>query len=189
MRSSANYFFPSQPSDLEESPVFDVLIVYEDFETGKNARRVYDFLSEQLGKDCRFSTHLWKFEVLGIPKLRELAAKEAAATDIFIVTFHGGKPLPKDFKYWIEHWSNHDRHPLALVALYNTQPGNEVEDARNQEYLATVAAQAGMEFFSHPEPTQGFGAPQGSAGHARGIAPWDLGARREAALPRWGINE
>ena len=82
MQSSANYLLPSPSADLNEAPVFSVVITYEDFETGKNARRTYDFLAQQLGSECQFTSQMWKFEVLTISKLREMAAKDAAAADI-----------------------------------------------------------------------------------------------------------
>ena len=191
MRSSANYFIPPQASDLEESPVFNVVIVYEDFETGKNARRTYDFLAEQLGKDCRFATQMWKFDVLGIPKLREMAAKDASAADIVIVAYHGGTGLPQDVKAWLQMWSDPDRHPLALVALYRCDPSDAIQAARNRDYLATLAARTGMEFFSQAESASGHPLPAASdrlPAAARAITPWSV-APHDAAIPRWGINE
>ncbi len=192
MRSSANYLLSSQPSDLEETPVFNVLIAYEDFEAGKNARRTYDFLAEQLGQDCEFATQMWKFDVLGIPKLRDMAAKDAMVADIIIVAYHGGKPLPEELKSWIDLWVNQDRHPLALVALYDNQSQDEALAASNREYLASVATQGGMEFFSQadsaPKPPA-FGLSPSLPAGPRAVAPWMIAAQPESAIPRWGINE
>src|SRR5438105_1310923 len=70
--------YPPLTSGLEAQPELNVVIAYEDFETGKRAKTTYDFLSENLGTNCKFSSQMWKFEVLGIPKLREMAAQDAA---------------------------------------------------------------------------------------------------------------
>ena len=83
---------PMKPSDLEANPMFNVVIAYEDFETGKRAKKTYDFLVENLGHDARFSNQMWKFDVLTIPKLREMAAKDATAADIIIISCHGASP-------------------------------------------------------------------------------------------------
>jgi len=58
-----------------------VVIAYEDFETGKQAKRTFDFLAEQLKDECQFTNQMWKFDVLNIPKLREMAAKDAAGAE------------------------------------------------------------------------------------------------------------
>src|SRR5207245_10236995 len=95
-------YVPPGVSDLEVNNTFNVVIAYEDFETGKHAKSTYDFLVEHLHGECRFTNQMWKFDVLGIPKLREMAAKDAAMADIIIISSHGGEELPPDVKAWIE---------------------------------------------------------------------------------------
>src|SRR5256885_16899933 len=92
------------PSDLEDNPAFNVVIAYEDFETGKHAKKTYDFLVANLGKDCQFTNQMWKFDVLGLPKLREMAAKAAALAEIVIISSQGGQALPHQIKSLIELW-------------------------------------------------------------------------------------
>jgi len=82
----------------------NVVIAYEDLETGKRAKRIHDFLVENLGHDCQFTNQMWKFELLGIPKLREMAAQDAMMADIVIISCHGAE-LPSDFKAWVELWA------------------------------------------------------------------------------------
>ena len=55
----------SPESDLNST--FNVVIAYEDFDTGKHARKTYDFLVENLGQRCEFTNQMWKFEVLSVP--------------------------------------------------------------------------------------------------------------------------
>ena len=75
MQASANYYPPLDSQGSESNPEFSVVIVYEDFETGKDAKRTFDFLGEHLKDECHFTNQMWKFDVLNIPKLREMAAK------------------------------------------------------------------------------------------------------------------
>ncbi|PWU18528.1 MAG: hypothetical protein C5B50_08860 [Verrucomicrobia bacterium] len=174
--------------DLDFSPVFNVVIIYEDFETGKQARRTYDFLVENLGTDCRFENQMWKFDVLRIPKLREMAARDAAAADIIIISGHGGDELPADVKHWVETWQGQSPNAIALVALFD-RPREETRPAR--EYLANVANRCQMAFFAQPDDWPGKGGEEPPAASQRHPKSRDaltsVGAavQRAAELPRW----
>ncbi len=145
---------PSGTADADAHPTFDVLIVYEDFETGKHAKKTYDFLVEHLGRDCLFSHQMWKFDVLSLPKLRDMAVKDAAAADIIIISSHGDE-LPAHVKTWIESWLQEPGNPLALVALFDRPQENASEARTVRAYLAGVARQGKMEFFAQPEDLPG----------------------------------
>src|SRR5262245_65262142 len=98
--------FPSLRSTGGEGDLtFNVVIAYEDFETGKNAKKTYDFLVEHLGHECVFSNQMWKFDVLTLPKLKEMAISDAREADIIIISAHGNNDLPPQVKAWIEGWA------------------------------------------------------------------------------------
>src|SRR5262245_53918128 len=101
MRSS---FRAHTHTELETPPLFNVLLAYEDFETGKHAKRTFDFLVQNLGDEYRMTNQMWKFDVLSIPKLREMAAKDALAADIIVISTRGGTSLPQAVTNWIESW-------------------------------------------------------------------------------------
>src|ERR1700719_1039168 len=115
MRSSPT-FHRSLGSDLESFTAFNVFMAYEDLETGKHAKGTYDFLVERLGHECQFNNQMWKFDVLGIPELREMASRDAALADIVIISCHGSNALPQPVKLWIEGWLSQESNPVALVA-------------------------------------------------------------------------
>src|SRR3954467_9795368 len=94
-------------SDREANPVLNVVIAYEDLETGKRAMKTYEYMVQQLGDQCLFANQMWKFDVLAVPKLKEIAAKDAAAAEIIIVSAHEGNELPAQVKGWIELWSSY----------------------------------------------------------------------------------
>jgi hypothetical protein len=135
-------------SDLETNPTFNVVIAYEDFETGKQAKKTYDFLVENLGRECQLTNQMWKFEVLRIPKLREMAVKDATMADILLVSCHGGNDLPAEVKRWLETWLEQPGEPLALVALFD-RPREHTMGIR--AYLASVARRARTAFFAQPD--------------------------------------
>lgn len=150
---------PVARADFDSNPVFNVVIAYEDFETGKHAKRTYDYLVEHLGSDCEFNNQMWKFEVLNLPKLREIAAMDAAAADIVVISGHG-EALPESVQRWIESWLAEENKPLALVALFD-RPKEEVHKTRAvRDYLSQVAERAGMEFFAQPDEWPGRSGPR-----------------------------
>ncbi len=143
---------PPTVSPAEPSPVFNVVIAYEDFETGKQAKRTYDFLVEHLGQDCQFSNQMWKFDVLSIPKLREMAVKDATQADIIMISCHGGSALPEPVMQWISSWASNPGNCIALVALLDAEP----EFTRAiRGCLAGAARRAGIEFFAQPDEWPG----------------------------------
>src|ERR1041385_735669 len=95
---------PMGTPDVEFSPSFSVVIAYEDFDTGKHAKKIYDYLAEHLKHEIQFTHQMWKFDVLAVSKLREMAAKDAVRADIIIVSAHGGADLPSEVKAWTEQW-------------------------------------------------------------------------------------
>jgi hypothetical protein len=184
--------FPS--SDLDVNPTINVVIAYEDFEAGKYAKNTYDFLVERLGSECQFANQMWKFDVLGIPKLREMAAKDAATADIIIISCHGGD-LSNQVKAWIELWLSEEIHPIALVALFGRESSDAEHTKAVRSYLTSVARRGRMEFFAQPDEWPG---------HEPAEEPFAFRRYPESAtpvpnladalthdkrFPRWGINE
>lgn len=134
---------------LDLRPTFNVLMVYEDFETGKRAKETYDFLVSHLDCTCEFMSRVWKFEVLGIPELVELAIEDAVAADLVIISSHGGKALPPQVADWMDRWMAVGTHnTMALVALFECSP-EEASGVREQ--LREAANRKGIKFFSQTE--------------------------------------
>jgi hypothetical protein len=187
---------PASPHlDFNSSPAFNVLIAYEDFETGKHAKKTYDFLVDNLGRDCRFTNQMWKFDVLSIPKLREIAVKDALTADIIILSGHGDE-LPGHVTTWIESWLMEARNALALVALLDGANTTGRQRCATREYLARVAERGKMEFFAKPQNWADSKYQEEQLLFSRGP---DLNGRtlsalagvvqRDVSFPRWGINE
>lgn len=132
-------------------PTFRVVIVYEDFRTAAQAKRAYDFLAANLTHEWQVTSQMWKFELLRIPELREMAANDAAKANLIIVSCHGDEELPAGVTDWIEMWQGEKGEPVALVALFD-RPPEQAEHARaTQACLERVAKRGHMEFFTWPE--------------------------------------
>jgi hypothetical protein len=181
---------------VEENPSFNVVIVYEDFETGKHARKTYDFLVENLGCDCRFINQMWKFDVLKIAKLRDIAAKDAVVADIVIISSHGSHELPPEVREWIESWLADPGETLALVALFDRPEEKSEKMCEIRDYLASVAKRGRMKFFSQPhewssgerEPER-FMLQRVSNLGGRTLSTLAGAVEREPSVSDWGLNE
>lgn len=137
--------FPA--SDLEPG-IFNVVIAYEDFETGKQAKRTYDYLVRNLAEESAFNCPMWKFDVLCIPKLLEMAVADAQSADIIMIACRGGTALPPSITQWIEGWTSSGTRAVALVALFNCEPERS---APIHSFLAKVTKNAGLQFFAQPD--------------------------------------
>ena len=188
------FYSPVGSSDLEPDPIFNVVIAYEDFETGKQAKETYDFLVNNLRHECRFDNQMWKFDVLGISKLREMAVNDALAADIIIISCHGTHELSADVRTWIDSWVTRGSHAIALVGLFSSA----CDDSNNngvRDYLAEVAQRAGMEFFAQPNDLaiKRFDATiameRGANQDGKTLSALAGIVHREQTFPHWGINE
>ncbi|MBC8094741.1 MAG: hypothetical protein H7Y43_02905 [Akkermansiaceae bacterium] len=180
-------FLPLTPAESGVNSTFNVVIGYEDFETGKHGKKTFDFLVENLGEECQYNNQMWKFDVLAVSKLREMAAKDAAVADIVIVSAHGKNDLPKEVKAWLELWVTQKIRAIALVGLFDKE---DYADNPACSYLAGIAERAHIDFFSQPGlwpkedyPAAGFKQSSKSLSALIGLAP------HEGDVSHWGINE
>jgi hypothetical protein len=185
---------PANASDWESNPGLTVLIAYEDFESGKHAKQTYDFLTENIGRDFHLTNQMWKFDVLSIPKLREIAVRDATQADIIIISSHG-QELPEPVTDWIESWLTEGTHCLALVSLCQKSDVTRT-DAAAREYLAGVARRGELEFFAQQDKWPGAESGDAAArGKARsGVTHRTLttlagAVHREVIIPRWSLKE
>lgn len=192
MQHTINYP-PLTVSELDAKPTLNVVIAYEDFETGKHAKSTYDFLVEHLGHEFQFLNQMWKFDVLSIPKLRDMAAKDAAMADIIIISSHG-RELSQEVKSWIEMWLAEKGNPMALVALFTGSSTDPRETAAVRDYLDGVARRGRLEFFAQPDewPGKKGGEPflfNRSSEVGKALSTLAGVVERDVSYPRWGINE
>ena len=176
---------------LDLNPPFNVVIAYEDFETGKHAKRTYDFLVQNIGADWHFANQMWKFDVLMLPKLREIAVEDAARADIIIISSRGCE-LPGQVKVWIESWLPIATGPLALVALHPREELMRYNVSHN--YLAEVAKRGNMEFFAQPDVWPRWDSSEIAALSDSRLSDKTLSTlagvvQREVSSPRWTLGD
>ncbi len=143
---------PEKPGcEAESRPTLNVVIMYEDFAAGSHAQETYDFLVSQLGHDFDFNNQMWKFDILENSKMRQLAVKDAAASDLILVSTHGAGELPEGAKCWINEWAENKGSAKALVALVDRPTDLFAENTSIRSYLQEAARRADVDFFGQPD--------------------------------------
>lgn len=125
---------------------FNVLTMYEDFGTGKRAKKGLDYVAEQLGNDFEFRHSMWRLDILQDPKLNILAAPALAEADLVIISLRGEGQIPAKIRTLIDtRLSEKTNRACALVALFEAA----ASATRSSVYacLADLAGQHGLDFF------------------------------------------
>lgn len=127
-----------------------VSAVHEDSATGARAEDFCQTLARCLGRNCEISKELWPLTELRTSKLRAIAAGEAAAADLIIISVHHGESLPGEVKSWIDLWLKQKAsRPTVLLALFD--PLHVGSSSSMQAFLQGVARKANMEFLARAE--------------------------------------
>ena len=127
-----------------------VSAVHEDFATGVRAEDFCKTLAQSLGGNCEVSKELWPLTELRTPKLRAIAAGEAAAADLIIVSVHHGETLPDEVMSWIDLWLKQKAtRPAVLLALFDAL--HLGSSSSMQAFLQGVARKGNMEFLARSE--------------------------------------
>jgi hypothetical protein len=130
----------------ETSHKVNVVSVYEDYSTRARANEFCQGLARDLGQDCELHRQAWLVNLLRLPQLRSIAALDAAAGDVVIVSLHNAHNVPEDVRSWIDLWRHENGHrPKVLVALFDI--AYREETPAMQAWLEAVAKQGNMEFF------------------------------------------
>ena len=130
-----------------------LLAIFEDSATGTRVKEFRQRLSRNLDQQCQIIEHVWLFSTFRLRELQEIAAEEASASDLVIISVHQADGLPDEVKSWIDLWLSHKgaRHAVLLALL---EPGYEGVSGATEAYLRGIARRGGMEFLveSKEEP-------------------------------------
>jgi hypothetical protein len=129
---------------------FAVSAVHEDSATGARAEEFCQTLAKCLSRTPAFSKEMWLLTELRTAQLKTIAAREAAAADLVIISFHHAEILPDEVKSWIRLWlKQRGRRPAVLLALFD--PPYLGTSSSIQAYLREVALRGNMEFLARSE--------------------------------------
>ena len=138
-------------------PEFNIVIIYEDADAGRRAKRFSDRLLREIGDQFRCVRNLWSFDVLAITDVRNAAAGIARTADLVVVSASGERELAPQAEEWLDLWGwLIDGSTPALVALFENAEGEFTRQIRS--VLSALARDKRLEFFPHPtsKPSAGF---------------------------------
>lgn len=135
---------------------FNVVMVYEDFDTGAKAKQVFDYIVGHMGSDCEFFSSLWPLGMLDRDQCATRAASQAARADMVILSLHGDGRPADELQTWIESWIHAEtERSRALVALFDRDGEREQKSRHSpRAYFERVARRAHMDFFVEPAALQ-----------------------------------
>jgi hypothetical protein len=98
------------------------------FEDSTTCTRVKDFcqeLSRGLGDRCKIIQHVWPFSTFRMNELQDIAAEEAALSDLVVIAPRQAEGLQEEVKSWIEKWLSQkgDRRMVLVALLERTYEG------------------------------------------------------------------
>jgi hypothetical protein len=129
---------------------FAVSAVHEDSATGARVEEFCQTLAKCLTRPPSISKEMWLLTELRTSQLRAIAAGEAAAADLVIVSVHHAETLPNEVKSWIDLWlKQRGSRPAVLLALFD--PLYLGTSGSIQTYLREVARRGNMEFLARSE--------------------------------------
>ena len=120
------------------------------YEDGLTEARVHEFcrnLAAFVGNGCEITKQMWLLSQLRIGGLRAIAAGEAAAADVVIVSLHFSEQLPAEVESWVKAWveSRHGCEGRALLAAL-FDPSRMGLSSSIRSFLKETAKRGRMEF-------------------------------------------
>ena len=136
-------------SSTEPDVNLKVLIAYERSEDGLGALRLYQRLVRKFDQEIGFDVEFRRFEVLGVPYIRERAVSEAVEADLVIIAVDGRFGLSAEFQGWIDLWIEKkvgQDCALVLLSRHSFECENNVTSVHS--YLRSVAVRGDMAFIA-----------------------------------------
>jgi hypothetical protein len=132
-------------ASLRAERTSNLVFVYEDTQTRKWAREIFDCVNPKVRASAR--TTWWKLSDLREAGVLAVAVSTAMRAEVVVVCTRAAESLPLQFYVWVESWLPH-RHPMsgALVALLGVPRPPSPPSGRVREYLRALAQEGRMEF-------------------------------------------
>src|SRR5947209_3790668 len=87
-----------KPCAAEEEKALKFLLVYEDSGTGVRAREVMNQLVQGVHDEANSKPVMFRFELLRMKEIWELAANESQTVDVLVIAAHDGGSVPVEVK-------------------------------------------------------------------------------------------
>ena len=167
------------------------VLVYEDNETRKWAREVFERVAK-LGGDDSVRATWWKMSEMSAPVVLAGAVSTAMRADVIVIATRASEGLPLPFYFWVKEWLTHRvKGPGALVALLPITEGKAPNPGRVRDYLRGTAALGRLDFLVEerdlPAETSDNGGLKVNGSHAT-IESKPANGKRPATSP-WKLKQ
>jgi hypothetical protein len=137
MNSPGNFIPAQQLMNAEAEPLliqplagltrFDLFLAYADAAHQKLGRKYCERFRNDVRSAARATLTEWKFEMLALPSLADIAAVEAETARIVMIAAESGTDLPAPVQMWITLWSSRLRGaaPMLLLLLSESTNGSK----------------------------------------------------------------
>lgn len=161
----------------------NVLIAFEDLESGRQAAHVIERAFAQAIPAGDFQPVLWSFDRLDRAESRSDARLDASRADILLIASRARVPFSPALVQWIVEWIDEKRGGgAALLAHIQCSTNPDPACVTAIEQLRASAEQAGIDFFSSEVETAAVWDPDPLPPGATSIP--------SSMPPRfWGLNE
>ncbi|KAB2660674.1 MAG: hypothetical protein DVB31_13635 [Verrucomicrobia bacterium] len=127
-----------------------LVVAYDEYEAGNRTRHLTDGLSERARHLPAVDSSVWKFDIIGMPHMLELAVMDAVVADCVVIATGADGELPAAITDWIDGWvRERNGNPAMLMALIGSDEAVEPSAPVIAPYLGAIAARAGMKFVCH----------------------------------------
>jgi hypothetical protein len=139
-----------QPGIIAPCQPFRLFIACADQAGFLHAKRVQDRVEALCGNG--YSRLLWNFESLHKEPLRGYAAREAAKSEMIVISLRAGGELPPHVKWWLESLPIRPQAgQAALVVLIDSKNEGGAEQSSSIADLRRIAQSRGLDFFCNQD--------------------------------------
>lgn len=130
----------------EKARAVNVMLVYEDLQTGLRGQSAYMDLQRLWHPKPIFGDTLWHFNLLRDPQFRAQAVVDACNAHLIILSLHGRTALPPELVDWLKHWTDEKEKRQYIIYLLLDQAGGAGDDGDFvKSYMVRVAETAGAD--------------------------------------------
>lgn len=131
-----------------ESLSLEVVVVYDDLETGLKASQALDRTMQRLETSVDMQVNFWRFDLFRESAFLQRVARQEA--DIVFFSTHGQAQLPATVDSWFREWLGRQRgEPRALAVWLDDQTKDTPGATEMVQELSAAARLAGVDVFLH----------------------------------------
>jgi len=144
-------FEPEARERVEESKsTFRIAVAYDSRDAAIRAMYVIGEIIRQFAGEFEFGCDLWRFDVLDLPKTREVAVRAGATADLLIIAARCDTGLSASVKEWLDRCiAKKAPGSAGLVALLESRRPTDDSGCVTRQFLQNAADRSLLDFFLH----------------------------------------